>query len=711
MASGILEVLLVSAKGLTDTDFIGDMDPYVIVQYKSQERKSGVARDQGGHPVWNERLKFKVDYPGQAGEYKLSLKIMDKDTFSADDFLGEAKIYVKDLLTSGVENGFAELHPCKYRVVSATQSYIGEIQVGVTFTLKETEMRKRIMMGKSMAGGTRAVFRSPAAILFEINFTTFVIVDFSSLFSLARTMKFEDYLEQQCDVKQKRVNLEEEVEKLQAELDEEQAINKALQCALHGSVSSHPCLATLLPPQVQSLLAELAMVEEEIVWLERKVDELKLNLYQDRKQNKEWKRVQQQQKKMKQQDQLPPSRSELKRDGFSQLSRSQHFDEYKKEKMRFRRPSVGSAAEMISMLSTGSTKNEKPRHTGRIQNEHHICKELCNENPNELSEELVKGLIRIFLLLNQAPPQDREELAIVPKLSLSCMNPKGPKTLFNTKASIFPFNHNESNLDPYRIMSDLDSIVRDIGPYKNFIQIERNSLDVRRLSECLPMAGKLRVLMRRLCNVDLTFLTYKQKLAFWINIYNACIMHGFLEHGLPSSQENLLATMNKAEVNVGGIVLNALAIEHFILRHPCEPNNGHADEKEMLLRHAYGLGYPEPNVTFALCRGSWSSPALRIYTPEEVVNELGRAKVEYLEASVGVTCKRKIVVPKILQWHMRDFADDMESLLEWIYSQLPRSGSLKRLMMECLNGESKLPLTKMVEVQPYESEFRYLLAF
>ncbi|KAJ6720451.1 hypothetical protein OIU85_023645 [Salix viminalis] len=529
--------------------------------------------------------------------------------------------------------------------------------------------------------------------------------------SLHFTMKFEDYLGQQGDAKQKRVDLEEEVEKLQAELDEEQAINKALQCAIHGSVSSNPCLATLLPPQVQSLLTELAMVEEEIVWLERKVDDLKLNLYQDRKQNKEWKRVQQQEKKMKQQDQLPPSRSELKKDGFSQLSRSQHFDEHKKEKMRFRRPSVGSTEEMISMLTTGSTKNEKPRHAGRIQNEHHVCKELCNENPNELSEELVKSLITIFLLLNQAPPHDREELAIVPKLSLSCMNPKGPKTLFSSKASIFPFNHNESNLDPYRIMPDLDSIVRDIGPYKNFIQIERNSLDVRRLSECLPMAGKLRVLMRRLCNVDLTFLTYKQKLAFWINIYNACIMHGFLEHGLPSSQENLLATMNKAAVNVGGIVLNALAIEHFILRHPREPNNGHADEKEMLLRHAYGLGYPEPNVTFALCRGSWSSPALRIYTPEEVVNELGRAKVEYLEASVGVTCKRKIVVPKILQWHMRDFADDMESLLEWIYSQLPRSGSLKRLMMECLNGESKFPLTKTVEVQPYESEFRYLLPF
>lgn len=102
---------------------------------------------------------------------------------------------------------------------------------------------------------------------------------------------------------------------------------------------------------------------------------------------------------------------------------------------------------------------------------------------------------------------------------------------------------------------------------------------------------------------------------------------------------------------------------------------------------------------------------LRVYTAEEVVNELERAKVEYLEASVGVTSKRKILVPKLLQRHMRDFADDMESLLEWIYSQLPYSGSLKRLMMECLNAETKTPIAKLAETQPYNSEFRYLLPF
>lgn len=102
---------------------------------------------------------------------------------------------------------------------------------------------------------------------------------------------------------------------------------------------------------------------------------------------------------------------------------------------------------------------------------------------------------------------------------------------------------------------------------------------------------------------------------------------------------------------------------------------------------------------------------LRVYTAENVVNELERAKVEYLEVSIGITSKKKIVVPKLLHWHMRDFADDIGSLVEWTYSQLPRTGTLKRGIMECLSGDTKAPLAKMVEIQPYEAEFRYLLPF
>ncbi|XP_077243883.1 ternary complex factor MIP1 leucine-zipper protein (Protein of unknown function, DUF547) isoform X2 [Tasmannia lanceolata] len=513
-----------------------------------------------------------------------------------------------------------------------------------------------------------------------------------------------------------RLDLEEEVIKLQGVLNEEQNLNRVLQCALHRPLVSCPCHSLSLPLQVQVILAEVAMVEEEIICLERKVEELKLHLYQEKQLTKEWKLQQQQHPHQRHQKNFLcglGSRREL--GDFAQSSRLFNPDFRNQRLIRERKSSLGSASEMRTLFSTRLNDEEAERSSRRDerkQNQSTLDEESSIEMPNKLSEKLLKCLISIFVKLNRTPTQtDFESSSVVPKLTLSCMSSKGfmTKTPLNCRTPVFYSDDNRTLLDPYSVFSDLEGTFGDVGPYKNFMHFTRSSLDMTQVSQCFSVIGKLRVLMHKLCYVDLTLLTHKQKLAFWINTYNSCIMHAFLQHGLPSTPDKLLALMNKAALNVGGIVLNALAIEHFILRHPFDSKNGVMDEKEALLRHAYGLGYPEPNITFALCRGSWSSPALRIYTAENVMSELERAKVEYLEASIGFTCKKKIVVPKLLHWHMRDFAEDYESLLEWIYSQLPVSASLKRLIMEFLNGETKLPIAKTVDIQPYESEFRYLL--
>ncbi|CAN6472158.1 unnamed protein product [Victoria cruziana] len=89
MARGMLEVLLVDAKGLHNTDFLGKMDPYVLIQCRSHERKSSVARGQGSNPEWNEKFIFPVHFPRVDDHCRLMLRILDEDTFSNDDFVGE----------------------------------------------------------------------------------------------------------------------------------------------------------------------------------------------------------------------------------------------------------------------------------------------------------------------------------------------------------------------------------------------------------------------------------------------------------------------------------------------------------------------------------------------------------------------------------------------------------------------------------------------
>ncbi|MCL7027807.1 hypothetical protein MKW94_030340 [Papaver nudicaule] len=135
--NGLLEVVLVDAKGLKDTErFSGGMDPYVMIKYKTQERNSPVAKGAGSKPVWNKRFSFRVQYPDYAGGngYKLILKLMDKDSFTADDFIGETVIYVEDLLVLGAEKGKYQMLPTKYRVVGSNKKYNGEIRVGLSFT-------------------------------------------------------------------------------------------------------------------------------------------------------------------------------------------------------------------------------------------------------------------------------------------------------------------------------------------------------------------------------------------------------------------------------------------------------------------------------------------------------------------------------------------------------------------------------------------------
>ncbi|KAK9742445.1 hypothetical protein RND81_03G173600 [Saponaria officinalis] len=140
MTQGLLEILLVEAHGLPHTDFLHKIDPYVLVYYKGQERKTTIARRQGRNPKWNEQLKFRAEYPGSGSDYKLTFKVMDHDTFSSDDFLGQTTIYVDDLLSLGVENGYYEMSTTKYRLDAANGTYCGDIKIGVKFTCKNTKV-------------------------------------------------------------------------------------------------------------------------------------------------------------------------------------------------------------------------------------------------------------------------------------------------------------------------------------------------------------------------------------------------------------------------------------------------------------------------------------------------------------------------------------------------------------------------------------------
>ncbi|KAI7737056.1 hypothetical protein M8C21_009047, partial [Ambrosia artemisiifolia] len=170
-----------------------------------------------------------------------------------------------------------------------------------------------------------------------------------------------------------------------------------------------------------------------------------------------------------------------------------------------------------------------------------------------------------------------------------------------------------------------------------------------------------------------------------------------------------------ATLKIGDNTINAQVIEHIILRRQeatiVEKIYGKAEknDKEAIFRKLHGLDSMNPNVIFALCCGTRSSPAVRVYTSDGVVNELERAKLEYLQASIIVTSAKKIGLPELLLRHMHDFAQDLESLVEWLCQQLPTSGVLRKSMVDCFRGINNAKVSSIVEKLPYEFEFQYLL--
>lgn len=105
---------------------------------------------------------------------------------------------------------------------------------------------------------------------------------------------------------------------------------------------------------------------------------------------------------------------------------------------------------------------------------------------------------------------------------------------------------------------------------------------------------------------------------------------------------------------------------------------------------------------------------MKIYT-SDVIAELEKTKLEYLQASIVVTSTKRVLIPELLIRNMHELIgqnsnNNMESLVEWVCHQLPASGSLRKSMVDCFRGLSSGKLSRVVDKIPYEFEFQYLLS-
>ncbi|MCL7023028.1 hypothetical protein MKW94_022666 [Papaver nudicaule] len=520
--------------------------------------------------------------------------------------------------------------------------------------------------------------------------------------------------------RERKMALQQDVDKLKKKLRQEENVHRALERAFTRPLGVLPRLPPYLPPYTLELLAEVAVLEEEVVRLEEQVVNCRQGLYQEAvKSEGNSSTSTSRHTPVTSTTTVSSNSTQLATDSVSDrtVSNVNRATNVKRSLKKFHPHSVPSLEDtrgkenhscvnatktkrepvprIRTTVKKASTKNFDPKKSqlecsiDQDRVEHKIqgiqderMSEGESNSPNKISEEVVKCLSSIFLRMNTQRNRPKESNE-------------------NCEEMEFP--------DPYGVCSK-ELCKRDIGPYKHLSAIEASSMNSSWRTNSMFLIQRLKILLGKLALVNLQGLDHQQKLAFWINIYNSCMMNAFLEHGIPNSAEMIVELMQKATLNVSGQSLNAMTIEHFILRLPYHLKSTYSKatiNKETTARSLFGLEWSEPLVTFALSCGSRSSPAVRVYTASQVENDLETAKKDYLQAAVGISKLHKLAIPKLLDWYLLDFAKDLESLLDWICLQLPTE--LRKEALNCIERRRKEPVSQFVEVMPYEFNFRYLL--
>jgi hypothetical protein len=150
----------------------------------------------------------------------------------------------------------------------------------------------------------------------------------------------------------------------------------------------------------------------------------------------------------------------------------------------------------------------------------------------------------------------------------------------------------------------------------------------------------------------------EERLAFWINLYNALVIDAVVAFGIKESVREDNGFFRRAAYVVGGRRYSADDIEHGILRgnrrhfHPAVwmPQFGPDDP-----RLGFALRPLDARVHCALVCASRSCPAIAAYEPERIDEQLDLACATFVNGGGARLEAGRVCLSPIFRWYGRDF--------------------------------------------------------
>ncbi|GCC33438.1 hypothetical protein chiPu_0011907 [Chiloscyllium punctatum] len=201
-------------------------------------------------------------------------------------------------------------------------------------------------------------------------------------------------------------------------------------------------------------------------------------------------------------------------------------------------------------------------------------------------------------------------------------------------------------------------------------------------------------LATQLQRMDIESLMRKEKLAFFINIYNALVIHGNIKQGSPKNMWQRYKFFNSVSYVIGGEVYTLQDIENGVLR---GNRKGIAQISKPFSkgdpRLKVALEDVEPLIHFALNCGVLSCPPVKTYSAKHIDKQLKLSTAAFLDGPDGCqvdVSKKECRLSQIFKWYKIDFGGTDEKLLNWVLEHLGESPKKKVLKELQAQGDIKL---------------------
>jgi len=226
------------------------------------------------------------------------------------------------------------------------------------------------------------------------------------------------------------------------------------------------------------------------------------------------------------------------------------------------------------------------------------------------------------------------------------------------------------DIDPPRLAGELMHSIRTLRD--RFYDTGRGLVDYEGLRHSREFKD-YRLLTNGLKRFDPVCLTgRREKLAFWINLYNTIVVDAIVSLGIEHSVKEIPAFFRRVKYAIGQYYFSADDIEHGVLRGNARP--WFSPVKPFSFkdpRRAFIMVPSDPRIHFALVCGSRSCAPIDYYDSRHIYDQLDDAAESFVNSSEVLIFPEKhgMLLSEIFRWYDNDFGR-RGGILDFIFDYL-----------------------------------------